>query len=89
MSAPAHLRPSAGEVPLSALKSRHRLGLYTAVRGNAIYRRYVKSVSSSPVTNHSQVDPADQIRTERLGGAHCGHRLLQCASVRSERHDPA
>src|ERR1700722_10429918 len=41
------------------------------------------------VTNHSKVDPADQIRTARLGGAHCGHRLLQSTDVRSERHPPS
>src|SRR5260370_21342387 len=43
----------------------------------------------SPVTNHSKVDPVDQIRTEHLGGAHDGHRLSQRADVRSERHDAA
>jgi hypothetical protein len=48
----------------------------------------LKSVSS-PVTNHSKVDSADQIRAERLGGAHCGHRLLQSTDVRSQRHDSA
>src|SRR6478736_5275977 len=40
-------------------------------------------------TNHSKVDPVDQIRTEHLGGAHGGHRLPQRADVRSERHDAA
>jgi hypothetical protein len=34
-------------------------------------------------TNHSKVDPADQNRTERLGGTHCGHRLLQSTGARS------
>src|SRR5882724_2500391 len=43
----------------------------------------------SPVTNHSEVDPADQIRTEHLGGTHGGHRLSQRTDVRSERHDSA
>ena len=45
--------------------------------------------SHRPVTNHSKVDPADQIRTERLGGADGGHRLSQRTDVRSERHDSA
>jgi hypothetical protein len=42
-----------------------------------------------PITNHSKVDPADQIRTVRLGGAHGGHRLSQRTDVRSKRHDSA
>src|ERR1700730_5758811 len=43
----------------------------------------------SPVIKHSKVEPADQIRTEPLGGAHGGHRLSQRTDVRSERHDSA
>ena len=43
------------------------------------------SVSYFPVTNHSKLDPADQIRTERLGGAHCGHCLFQSTDVGSDR----
>jgi hypothetical protein len=43
----------------------------------------------SPVTNHSKVNLADQIRTEHLGGAHGGRRLSQRTDVRSERHDTA
>jgi hypothetical protein len=36
-----------------------------------------KFVASATVTSRSKVDPADQIRTDCLGGAHCGRRLLQ------------
>jgi hypothetical protein len=43
----------------------------------------------SPFTNHSKVDPADQFRTEHLGGPDGGHRLSQRTDVRSERHDSA
>jgi hypothetical protein len=52
---------------------------------------FVAATSNSlhSFTNHSKVDHADQIRTERLGGAHCGHRLSQSTDVRSKRHDPA
>src|SRR6476659_139991 len=56
-------------------------------------RRFAPSAQSAyalrAVTNHSKVDPADQIRTEHLGGAHGGHRLSQRTDVRSERHDTA
>ena len=59
------------------------------IEDNVLCRRYVKSASWSPVTNHSKVDPVNQIRTKRLGGAHRGHRLLQSTDVRSKRHDSA
>src|ERR1700733_4322095 len=71
-----------------SFKSRHRLAQPVA-RFNVLCRRYVKSVLLSPVTYYPKVDSADQIRTERLGGAHGGHRLLQGTDVRSERHDSA
>jgi hypothetical protein len=35
----------------------------------------------SPVTNDSKVDPADQIRTDRLGCAHRSHGLSQSTDV--------
>src|SRR6267154_2549516 len=57
-------------------------------RGRSPSRTSSKSFHG-PVTNHSKVDPADQIRTEHLGGAHSGHRLSQRTDVRSERHDSA
>jgi hypothetical protein len=41
------------------------------------------------VTNHSKVDSADQIRTERLRGVHCTHSLSQSAGIRPHRHESA
>src|SRR5450631_256508 len=70
-----------------------------SARPNLLQRTYLRlwprvparaSTSNQfPFTNHSKVDPADQIRTEHLGGADGGHRLSQRTDVRSERHDSA
>src|SRR5258708_626437 len=80
MTASRHLQPSAGVLPVSSLTSKSNIG-----------RRRSRATSKtfhSPVTNQSKIDPADQIRTKHLSGAHSGHRLSQRTDVRSERHDP-
>src|SRR5438128_1638993 len=41
------------------------------------------------IANHSKIDPADQIRTEHLGGADGIRRLPQRTDIRSERYDAA
>src|SRR5260370_29605345 len=41
----------------------------------------------SPVTNHSKVDPVDQIRTEHLAGPDGGHLLSQPTAVPTARHE--
>jgi hypothetical protein len=59
------------------------------VAGSAACQASTSNPFHSPVANHSKVEPADQIRTENLGGAHGSHRLSQRTDVRSERHDSA
>jgi hypothetical protein len=88
MSQMGHLQSLAGAMPMSALTSKADIGLRSMRPDVAVF----VAATSNPfhsVTNHSKVDPADQIRTKRLGGAHCGHRLSQSADVRSKRHDSA
>ena len=85
-----HYLPTADVVLLSALTSKAGIGLHNKPPPDVTF--FVVATSNpfhSLVTNHSKVDPADQIRTERLGIAHGGHRLLQSTDVRSERHDSA
>jgi hypothetical protein len=76
MSQLGHLQPTAGVVPMSALTLTADIGLRSTPPPDVAF--FVAATSKpfhSPITNHSKVDPADQIRTERLGGAHRGHRL--------------
>jgi hypothetical protein len=51
---------------------------------DALRRKFYSAVMSGhhrPVTNHAKVEPADQIRTEQLGGGDGGHRLSQRTDV--------
>src|SRR5690242_14502378 len=55
---------------------------------NPPYTLHLKSMRGA-LTDHPKIDPADQIRAERLGGADGVGGLPQRTDIRSERHDAA
>src|ERR1700722_14967821 len=89
MAASGHLQPSAGADPMSALTSKADIDLRSMPPHMAFLFDATSKFFRSPFANYSKVDPTDQIRTERFGGAYCGHRLSQSTDVRPKQHDSA